>query len=404
MYKPTTSLYKIAELSKPVRIIQGSQGAGKTIGILMLMINHAQHNPSKEMTIFQYEKSKMKKTVMNDFIKIMKSLGFYDDNEWNRTESIYRFSNGSYIEFAGLDSSDVGKGFRRDVIYFNELNRGRITLDTFTQLQSRCAITYADYNPDEAFWVHTDVMKDDNAEMIILTFEDNEHLPKSERESILKYKEKGYHNHDGDINDENNIKSKYWANKWVVYGLGLPGKLDGSIYTDWVITDSIPEDAELIGTGLDFGFTNDPSAAVTVYKYNNELIVNEILFQKGLSISEIAKRLKESPKTGIVYCDSAEPRSIAELNKYGIRAIGVKKGKGSVIAGIDILREFTILPTKGSKNLIIALKNYSWIVDSNGDTINKPSHLYSDILDALRYLAVMKLGFKNTTENRYCII
>lgn len=402
MFKPTKALYKMAELSKPVRIIQGSQGAGKTIGILMLMINHAQHNPGKEMTIFQYEKSKMNKTVMRDFIKIMKSLEFYKENEWNRTESIYKFDNGSYIEFAGLDAADVGKGFRRDVIYFNELNRGKITLDTFTQLQSRCTITYADYNPDEAFWVHTDVIKEDNAEMIILTFEDNEELPKSERDSILKYKEKGYHNPDGDINDEKNIKSKYWSNKWVVYGLGLPGKLDGSIYSDWEITDSIPEEAELIGTGLDFGYSNDPTAAVTVYKYNNELIVNEILFKKGLAISEIAKALKQYT-TGIVYCDSAEPRSIAELQRYGIKAYGVKKGKGSVIAGIDILREFTILVTKGSKNLIIALKNYSWLVDSSGDTINKPSHLYSDILDALRYLAIMKLGHKKVTENRYAI-
>lgn len=401
IFKPTTALKKIAKLSKPVRILQGSQGAGKTIGLLMLLINHAQHNENKEITIFQYEKSKMKKTVMRDFIKIMKDLEFFKENEWNRTESVYTFSNGSYIEFTGLDSADIGKGFRRDVIYFNELNRGKITLDTFTQLQSRCGITYADYNPDEAFWVHTDVMKDDNAEMIILTFDDNEGLPESERDSILKYKEKGFIDPEGDLKDEDNIKSKYWANKWIVYGLGLPGQLDGSIYTDWEIIDKIPEEATLIGSGLDFGYSNDPTAVVTVYKYNDEIVANEILFKKGLAISEIAKHLKQF-KTGPIYCDSAEPRSIAELQKYGVRAIPVKKGRGSVVEGIDILREKTILVTKGSSNLITGLKNYSWLKDSEGKSINKPSHLYSDIMDALRYLAVMKLGKKS--EASYAII
>jgi phage terminase large subunit len=399
-FKPTTALNKIAKLSKPVRILQGSQGAGKTIGLLMLLINHAQHNTNKEITIFQYEKSKMKKTVMRDFIKIMKDLEFYKELEWNRTESIYTFSTGSYIEFAGLDSADIGKGFRRDIIYFNELNRGKITLDLFTQLQSRCAITYADFNPDEAFFIHTEVLKDDNAEMIVLTFEDNEGLPDSELQSILKYKEKGFYDPDGDVHNEKNVKSKYWANKWIVYGLGLPGKLDGSIYTDWEIINRVPEEATLIGSGLDFGY-QDPTAAVSVYKYNGTIIVDEILHGKGLSISEIANTLKEH-KTGIVYCDSAEPRSILELNRYGVKALGVKKGKGSVIAGIDILREQTIKITKSSANLVQGFKNYSWMIDSEGKTINKPSHMYSDIMDALRYLAVMKLGHKK--EASYAII
>jgi len=151
MYRPTTALSKIAQLSKPVRVVQGGQGAGKTIGIEMIIQNHAQHNPNKEITIIQAELSKLKKTAMRDFEKIMRSFGMWERSRWNKTESTYTFPNNSYVEFIGLDNADVGKGFRRDVVYFNELNKGGITLDTFIQFSSRAAVTYADFNPDKKF-------------------------------------------------------------------------------------------------------------------------------------------------------------------------------------------------------------------------------------------------------------
>ncbi|MCK4521626.1 MAG: phage terminase large subunit [Nanoarchaeota archaeon] len=393
-FKPTQALYKIAALRKPIRAIEGSQGAGKTIAILMLLINHAQHNRNKSITVFQYERSKMKKTVVRDFIKIMQSLGFYVGVEWNKTESVYTFPTGSYIEFLGLDEADVGKGFRRDIIYFNELNRGRITLDTFVQLQSRCTITYADYNPDERFWLHTDILKNDNVDFIRVTYLDNEYIPKGELKAILDYRAKGFHDPNGSLTDEANIKSSYWANKWIVYGLGMPGKMDGTIYSDWEVIDSIPPEAKLIGAGLDFGYSQDPTAVVIVYKYNDDIVVDEVLFRKGLGISEIANSLK-GLKTGTIYCDSADPRSIAELKRYGIPAVGVRKGRGSVIAGVELLQSKHMLITKRSVNLIKALGHYSWSTDREGNKLNKPNHLWSDILDALRYLAISKLRHSN---------
>lgn len=405
MYQPTTALYKIAALNKPIRVIQGSQSAGKTVGILMLLINSAIHNKDRSITIAQNELSKARRTVIRDFVKIMKSFEFYKESEWNKSESIYRFSNGSYIEFMGLDSSDIGKGFRRDILYINECNKPGITLDTFIQLQSRCNITYVDFNPDNVFWIHTDVIKNPNADFIILTYLDNEFVPKGELDAILSYKEKGFYNPDGDILNPDNVKSKYWSNKWIVYGLGLPGTIDGSIYSDWEIVQSIPEEAELIGSGLDFGYSQDPSACVRVYRYNNDIIVDEVLYMKGLGISDMSVILKES-NTGVIYCDSADPRSIAELRKYGIRALPAKKGSGSVLAGIELLRSKHMLITSHSKNLIVALKNYSWDVDKDGNSINKPSHLHSDIVDALRYLAISKLShhIPDKEEKKYSII
>jgi phage terminase large subunit len=403
-YKPTTALTRISNLTKPVRVVSGGQGAGKTIALLMLLINSAQHKPGRSITVAQSELSKAKRTVVRDFIAIMKNLEFYDSNEWNKSENIYRFDNGSYIEFIGLDSTDIGKGFRRDILYINEANRPGITLETFIQLQSRCKITFVDYNPDALFWVDTDVLTEENAEQLILTHEDNEELPTQERTAILSYAIRGYHNPNGDITDPNNIKSSFWANKHIVYCLGLTGKLDNTIYTDWEIYDSIPEEATLLGTGLDFGFVSDESASVIVYKLNDDIIIDELFFEKGLTISSMATIFK-SVTPGMIYADAAEPRSINELHRYGLRVVGAKKGAGSVLDGIKLLQAKHMIVTRRSKNVIKALENYKWLVDDAGNSIPKPNHNYSDILDALRYLAIMKLRHNvSTSEKKYSII
>ena len=380
------------------------QGASKTISILMLLINSAQHKPGRTITIAQSELSKAKRTVVRDFVAIMKGLEFYQENEWNRSENIYRFNNGSTIEFIGLDTTDIGKGFRRDILYVNEANRPGITLETFIQLQSRCKITFVDYNPDAIFWVDTDVLNQPNAEFITLTHLDNEFLPKQERDVILSYAIRAYHDPNGNIYDPNNVKSNYWHNKNIVYCLGLTGKLDNTIYTDWEIMDSIPEDATLLGTGLDFGFVSDESASVIVYKYNDDIVIDELFFEKGLTISAMATIFK-STTPGMIYADAAEPRSINELHRYGLRVVGAKKGAGSVLDGIKLLQAKHMIVTRRSANVIKALENYKWMVDDAGNSIPKPNHNYSDILDALRYLAIMKLRHNiETSDKKYSII
>jgi phage terminase large subunit len=405
MFKPTQALAKIQLLLKPIRVVEGSQGAGKTVSIIMLLINYCQHEPDAAVTILQYERAKMKRTIVRDFVKIMRALDFWEEWRWNKTESIYSFANGAYLEFMGLDSADVGKGFRRDVIYFNEANRGRITLDTFIQMQSRSAITYADYNPDERFWMHTDILGQDNCDFVRVTFEDNEFIPAGELSTILSYRLKGFHDPDGDVLDPNNILNKYWANKWIVYGLGQPGQRDGTIISDWEIIDSIPHDAAHLGSGCDFGYSQDPTAIVQGYNYNQCLILDEVLFRKGLSISDIAAAVKDID-LGLMWCDSAEPRSIAELRRYGVKAMPAKKGPGSVNAGLDLLRSKRILVTARSKNLIHALKHYAWMQDREGNYLNKPNHLWSDIMDAARYLAYMKLKHKaqDPGSKKYALI
>ena len=396
MYQPTTALKKIAKLKKSTRAVQGGQGAGKTIGIEMILCNHAFHQPNKEITIIQAELSKLKKTAMRDFIKILKSYNLFDRDRWNKTDSIYTFPNGTYIEFLGMDKADVGKGFRRDVLYFNELNKGGITLDAYMQFASRARVVYVDFNPDRRFWLHDEIIPDEDTDFLILTHEDNEYLPSNERKAIYSYRTKGFHKWKGltikQLFDESNIKSKYWANKWRVYGLGMVGSLDGLIFDNWSEINRVPAEAEYIGTGLDFGYSNDPTAITDVYKWNGKRILDEVCYRTGMVNNDISRILNNK---GIVFADSAEPKSIEEIRRAGVDIRGASKGRDSIVYGINTMQDQEYLVTKRSTNLINELNSYTWATDRDGNTINKPIDLYNHLIDGIRYHEMETVGMRN---------
>lgn len=397
MYKPTTALKKIANLTKKTRIIQGSQGAGKTISILILLINACLHNKRFRVTIIQGELSKAKKTIMEDFLDIMTSYEIFERPSWNKTESKYTFRTGSYIEFIGLDQGDVGKGFRRDVVYFNELNKGGISLEAYNQFASRSKLTFADYNPDMRFFAHDEIIEDPDTDFLVLTFHDNEYLPESELKEILKYKERGFYDPNlEEIFERSNIKNSYWANRWRVYGLGLVGSLEGQIYTNYKIIHRIPKDARYVGSGLDFGFAGSPAALVDHYVFNGKNLYDEKLYRTGLHNSDLARIIKGEKR--LVYADSAEPKSISEIKGYGCQIYPTIKTRDAINAGIDLLQEDTIYVTKTSKNMIFELQNYVWDKDRAGETIPKPVKAHDHLMDAMRY---EKLATHNRRSGRY---
>lgn len=363
---------------------------------MMILINHALRVRNRSITIIQGELSKLKKTAMKDFINIMKDYDQFELARWNKTDSIYTFPNGTFIEFLGLDRADVGKGFRRDILYFNEINKGGITLDAYVQFASRAQFVVSDFNPDRRFWLHDEIIPDRDTDFLVLTYEDNEYLPIGERKAILKYREKGFYNWEGITDDElfreSNIKNKYWANKWRVYGLGQVGSLDGLVFDNWQTIPSIPKDAKYLGTGLDFGFTNDPTAIIDIYKYNDNRILDEVCYRTGLLNSDIGRILKDK---GTVYADSAEPKSIAEIRMMGVDIRGAEKGKDSIKYGIGVMQEQEYLVTKRSTNLIHELSSYTWATDRDGNIINKPIDAFNHALDGVRYHEMETVGDRN---------
>jgi phage terminase large subunit len=394
-YQYSKAYFKILDLivSNPketVFVIRGGQGAGKTISIIQLIIQSL-CSSEKEATVLSSELSKMKRTVIRDYKKICKDWGLIkNDEDFNRSESKHEYFNDSYIDFLGADVNDVGKGFRRDILYINEADK--INIDTAIQFISRAKLTIIDYNPDRLFW-GDEFIKTSN--FLTLTYLDNEFLPESEVKAILEYKGKGFVNQDLQFEQlfaESNIKNQFWANKWKVYGLGLVGNLEGVVFENWKIVDKIPKEAELLGYGMDFGFTNDPTALVALYRSDNEIYIDQLIYESDLRNSQISERMTDAgvdPYKSI-YCDDADPKTRAELQALGWSNC-TRANKDYINASIELLQGFTMNVTKRSTGLANELSKYTWKTDKTGKTLNEPIDTFNHAIDALRYVAMNKL-------------
>ena len=365
MYSLTTATKRITKLKNRIRAVQGGTSASKTVSIVLYLIHLAQSDDKPTLTSIVSESfPHLKRGVMRDFLLIMQEHNYYQDNNWNKTDYTYTFETGSKIEFFSADQPDKVRGPRRDRLFINEANN--IPYDAFDQLEVRTKhFIFLDWNPTNEFWFYTDVLGErDDVDHIILTYRDNEALDKSIIDSIEQ--RKGH---------------KHW---WAVYGEGQLGEVEGKIYKDWKIIDEVPHEARLERRGIDFGYSNDPTAVIDVYKYNDAFIVDEITYQKGLSNKQISDILTNQEKT-LTIADSAEPKSIDELAGYGHNILPSIKGPGSVNQGIQLVQDQRIQVTKRSLNVIREYRNYLWSTDKDGKIINKPEPGFDHALDALRY-------------------
>lgn len=375
MFQKTTAIRKILNLKKRVKIIQGGTSAGKTFGIIPVLIDKAAKVEGLEISIVAETIPHLRRGALRDFLKIMKFTGRYFEERFNRSLLRYEFANGSVIEFFSADDSSKLRGARRDILYINECNN--ITFDAYNELAIRTRKeVYLDFNPANEFWVHTELKDESDSDFLILTYKDNEALDQSIIDQIEKNRDKAK-------------TSTYWANWWKVYGEGQLGMLEGVVFSNWKQIDTIPKEARLLGIGLDFGYTNDPTAIIEIYNYNGQRIVNELVYQTGLLNSDIAKLL---PKHVPVYADSSEPKSIDEIRRYGITIKGVTKGKDSINYGIDVIQRNEYLVTSNSGNLIKELRSYIWDTDKQGKRLNKPIDFNNHAIDAFRYHEMETLG------------
>ena len=386
MFQRTTAINKILALKKRIKIVQGGTSAGKTYGILPILIDRAAKTPNTEISVVSESIPHLRRGALRDFLKIMKSINRYVDDRYNKTLLKYEFANGSFIEFFSADDSSKLRGGRRSILYINECNS--VSFESFNELSIRTKDEcFLDYNPTAEFWVQTELEGQEDAEKIILTYKDNEALDKGIIDQI-----------------EKNIKkaetSNYWRN-WVnVYVNGVMGRLEGIVFSNWQTIDTIPNEARLIGIGVDFGYTNDPTSIIEVYKMNETRILNEVTYQTGLLNSDIAKIL---PRDVPVYADSAEPKSIADIQRYGITIKGVTKGRDSINYGIDVMQRENYLVTSQSTNLIKELRSYCWDTDKTGKRLNKPIDNFNHAIDAVRYHEMETLGM-NKNYGSYNIL
>ena len=385
------------------KIVQGSTSAGKTYGIIPILIDKAAKIPKLKITVVNESIPASKDGPVDIFKTVMQDTNRWNDSGWVGNPMEYTFVNKSRIQFKSFDTVGKAKAAgKRDILFVNEGNH--MPYSIVDALMIRSKETWIDYNPDAEFYAHTEILQEPNSELLILTYLDNEALPPETLEDLLIKKGKAFHNPNltgAKLLAENNIKNNYWCNWWKVYGLGLIGSLQGVVLSDWSQIDTIPEEAEYVGSGMDFGYSADPTTLIDVYKYNNQYIFDEQIYKTGLLNSQIASLCTPIERTDTgktytvkrnIYADSAEPKSIDEIARYGIAIRGADKGRDSISYGLDLLQQEPFLVTSNSLNLIKELRGYVWDTDKTGKQLNKPIDSMNHCIDAMRYWAIMRMG------------
>ena len=321
----------------------------------------------------------LKRTVIKDFTDILKGLNLWNEDAFNTTDRIYKLGDSS-IQFINSDDPDKLRGLKSDILFVDEASE--IDEESYFQLSIRTTekIILA-YNPTISPYHWLRQMQD--CERYITTYRDNPFLPTEMVQAI----------------EDLQLKNpKYWA----IYGLGEFAPNEKAIYQFDIVDDF---EAEFIAFGLDWGYSQDPTAVVAVYKNGDNLYVEEVLYERGLVMKDLAERLNKSDidKSFEIWCDSSEPRSIEELYRLGFNAKPVKKGPDSIKFGIGVLKNYKLNILKTSQNLINEMYSYQYATDKNGYTTDVPEGGLDHLLDALRYVGMMKLSMKATAKGKYAI-
>lgn len=378
MFTRTTAIDKILSLEKRKKVIQGGTWAGKTAGIIAVTINLAASVPNQDITVVAESIPAIKAGALKDFMWIMQDTGRWVQSHYNATDREYKFANGSKVKFDSFDTVGKAKAAgKRDHLFINEANHIAFAIADALMMRTSGNI-WIDFNPDNEFWVHTELIGLSDVDFIILKYTHNEACPPSIIEELRQKQAKA---DNGD---------PYWVNWCRVYIEGEIGSLEGVIFNNWSTITELPEGARLVGYGLDYGFTNDPTAFVAAYLHNGKRIYREMFYEEGLLNVQIANRAKEQGvvKGQRIIADSSEPKSNAEIKSYGLTISGVKKGQGSVNFGIDIMQSEDFLVTEDSLNLISELRKYRWFIDKDGKSTNTPIDADNHAIDASRYVTM----------------
>lgn len=378
MFK-TSVLYEANYNAKEDIIVnQGGSSSGKTYSILQVLFTHLISEPNLVITVVGESIPNLKAGALRD------ALDIYNNSEvlksfildYNRTDRIFTTHDNSVMEFKSYETSQSAKSGKRDYLFVNEAQG--ISFEIFNELHIRTKKqTFIDYNPNAEFWVHENLIGQPDVRLFISDHRHNPFVPQKIRDKIeaLKFKD---------------------LELFKVYARGMTGKIEGLVFRNFDIIDEVPLGAELIGIGMDFGFTNDPTTVIKVFKYNSELYIDELIYETNLTNSDIIKKLHSLGITRQmpIIADSAEPKSIEDLNRAGFRIEGANKGADSVRNSIDTLKQFKLNITRKSVNTVKEFRSYKWV---DGKP-NVPIDAFNHSIDAIRYVALNKI---NKNSGRY---
>lgn len=417
----TTTYYKIKELKKPIRLLQGGQGAGKNVAMAIIL---SESQEARRIAILTNTYDNLKDGAISDFEFIFREWGLNFNDYYNKQDKVCYWGN-SKIHFRYVDNNkpDKGKGPRWDILYINEGNR--VGWEAVKHYIARSKEVYVDFNPDFEFWAHTELEPREDCEKIIVTYLDNEMCPENE----VRY-----------------IESKRNDVEWFkVYGKGETGTYsERRVYKfELVEFSSIPATAKRLPNGMDFGQSPDPTCEVALYLDGADLYLDEIFCENNLMAEKINGAQRDSivdfmdrilmkevktnfpmeyftkpdeyyygyDKTAVVndtphdklikaeihrlkhhkrFGDSSGKTELLDLRKHKYNALGVKKGTGSVILGMKRLQGYNLKVTTRSPNIQSGMESWMRKIDHNGKIIPEPDGHEPDCLAAARYVMLAK--------------
>jgi phage terminase large subunit len=355
--------------------LEGGTRSGKTYSVLAWMIKFCldPDHEGVEIAIVRKTLASIKPTVLKDFIAMLQGWGLYNIDDHNKTENIYVLG-GNTISFFGADNDKKLHGFSCDILYPNEALE--LDYDEWLQLKMRTRWKIViDYNPSSNdHYLYDELDGDENSVLLTTTYLDNPHLPLAQIKEIEKLED----------TDEALYK---------VYGEGKRGQIKGLVFSKYKIVPEMPQGLRKRGYALDFGFTNDPSVLLDIGIIGDNIFVDELIFESGLTNPDLSERFNEIGliRNNLIIADSSEPKSIKELSNLGHYIEGVKKGVGSIEASISTVKRYTLNFTARSVNSIKEVRNYKYKT-KDGKEINEPIDAFNHAMDAIRYYAIKNIG------------
>lgn len=362
---------KAVEAGKTTISAQGSARSGKTYNILIYLIQYLKNCPGVRLSIVRKTLPALKGSVLVDFKEILYKTGIFKEKNFNKSELIYTFDNGSWVEFFSCDNEEKLRGRKRDILFVNEANE--LSYLEWQQLKMRTTQwSIMDYNPSftEDHWINA-VNDDPDTYFFISTYKNNPFL----EDTIVKEIER--------LKDTN-------KNLWRIYGLGLRGVIEGLIFPEISLVDDFPENLRYEFLGMDFGYSNDVTAIVKVGWRDSNLYVDELCYRTEMLAGDIVRELKKERDKKII-SESADPRLVQEIYRAGLNIHPVRKYQGSIEAGLNKMKEFKICVTKRSLNTIKEFRNYTYQQTKEGKWLNVPIDSFNHSIDAIRYVVLTEI-------------
>jgi len=371
---------------------KGGTRSSKTWSILQALIVHGLQHAGLKISIYRAEQTTAKRTVGEDLVEILRDqMGIYDADAHHKTDAEYTLPSGTVLRLRGCDKSSRLRGEKSNILYINEMQE--IAEDSWTQLKLRSERVVLDFNPSFDFSSHyiaKDVLQaEGNYQVVESTYKDNPFLtPETVQgiESLIpRYREPGgkvIADPDLSYEGEGRLISGDPVD-WSVYGRASYMRSPMLLLPRYTARPFQLQEHEIDAYGLDFGFTA-PSAltaiAIDQQDYEDDhLYAEELLYEKGLTTSDLIARLDDLgiSKKIPLYCDSAEPDRIVQLQRAGYDA---RKSRKDVSAGLDAVRSHQ-LQVSGA-NLEAELKSY---MRKNKDSDEPRTGVADHLIDAIRY-------------------